>query len=124
MERNRNVRHDELIRTMEALRLDRRTLLGAVTGASATVAWGVAGEREAAARQDAPSGALQLGGESEPAGSWLPFRAAGGAETQVFDLIFSRLIRFDADYNLIPDLAESFEISQTPPSSPSTCGRT
>ncbi len=92
-------------------RLRRRALLG---GAAALAAAALLDERKtprALARQDAPSGVLQLGGESEPAGSWLPFRAAGGAETQVFDLIFSRLIRFDADYNLIPDLAESFEIS-------------
>lgn len=92
-------------------KLRRRTLLGAVAGAATATLIGSRRAPLIAARQDAPSGALQLGGESEPAGTWLPFRAAGGAETQVFDLIFSRLIRFDADYNLIPDLAESFEIS-------------
>ncbi len=97
-------------------RVDRRDLLkgAAALGASAGLAGTAA--QEAVARQDgtpaaAPSGALQLGGESEPAGTWLPYRASGGAETQVFDLIFSRLIRFDADYNLIPDLAERFEIN-------------
>jgi peptide/nickel transport system substrate-binding protein len=54
---------------------------------------------------------LQLGGESESPGIWFPTRTSGGVETQLFDLIFSRLIRFDNDYNLIPDLAQSFEIS-------------
>lgn len=93
-------------------RTDRRRLLkgAAAVGATAGLA-GLTGQM-ALGRQDAePSGALQLGGESEPAGTWLPYRATGGAETQVFDLIFSRLIRFDADYNLIPDLAERFEIN-------------
>lgn len=92
-------------------RFHRRTLLGGAAGAATAALFGDSGVRGVAARQDAPRGVLQLGGESEPAGTWLPFRAAGGAETQVFDLIFSRLIRFDADYNLIPDLAERFEIS-------------
>jgi peptide/nickel transport system substrate-binding protein len=92
-------------------RLHRRTLLGGAASAATAALFGDRGVRGVAARQGAPSGVLQLGGESEPAGTWLPFRAAGGAETQVFDLIFSRLIRFDADYNLIPDLAERFEIS-------------
>lgn len=97
-------------------RVDRRDLLKGAAALSATA--GIAGAtvsttvaRQDATPEEAPSGALQLGGESEPAGTWLPFRASGGAETQVFDLIFSRLIRFDADYNLIPDLAERFEIN-------------
>jgi peptide/nickel transport system substrate-binding protein len=95
--------------------VDRRRLLG--SAAATAVLTGLAGDtgvRTAGARQTpvAPSGILQLGGESEPSGSWLPYRATGGAETQVFDLIFSRLIRFDADYNLIPDLAERYEASE------------
>ncbi|MCC6790297.1 MAG: twin-arginine translocation signal domain-containing protein, partial [Thermomicrobiales bacterium] len=88
---------DRMQRDIEELamsRLNRRRLLqgigaaGAVAGLGGTMA-------QATLAQDtaAPSGALQLGGESEPAGSWLPYRASGGAETQVFDLIFSRLIR-------------------------------
>lgn len=97
-------------------RVDRRDLLKGAAALSATAGIAGATVSTTVARQDAtpeaaPSGALQLGGESEPAGTWLPFRASGGAETQVFDLIFSRLIRFDADYNLIPDLAERFEIN-------------
>ena len=93
-------------------RLDRRRLLrtAAATGAAAGLS-GVAARAMLAQEAAAPIGALQLGGESEPAGAWLPYRAAGGAETQVFDLIFSRLIRFDADYNLIPDLAERYEVN-------------
>ncbi|HLL51337.1 MAG TPA: ABC transporter substrate-binding protein, partial [Thermomicrobiales bacterium] len=93
-------------------RIGRRQLIGGAVAASTMAGLGIPAPRTLLARQaDEPTGVLQLGGESEPAGSWLPFRAAGGAETQVFDLIFSRLIRFDADYNLIPDLAERFEIS-------------
>ena len=91
--------------------LHRRRLLQGAAAFGAVA--GLSGLSTSALAQDAaaPSGALQLGGESEPAGAWLPFRAAGGAETQVFDLIFSRLIRFDADYNLIPDLAERYEVN-------------
>ncbi|HYH12658.1 MAG TPA: ABC transporter substrate-binding protein [Thermomicrobiales bacterium] len=92
--------------------LNRRTLLKGAAAAGAVAGLGGTLAHPAGARQEtAPSGVLQLGGESEPSGSWLPYRASGGAETQVFDLIFSRLIRFDADYNLIPDLAERFEIN-------------
>ncbi|MDQ3695474.1 MAG: ABC transporter substrate-binding protein [Chloroflexota bacterium] len=101
-------------RLVGAWEVDRRRLLGsAAAGAVAGLGGGlIVRSGLAAARQKAaPSGILQLGGESEPAGSWLPYRATGGAETQVFDLIFSRLIRFDADYNLIPDLAERYEAS-------------
>jgi peptide/nickel transport system substrate-binding protein len=93
-------------------RIGRRRLIGGAVAAGTMAGLGMPARGSVLARQaDEPSGVLQLGGESEPAGSWLPFRAAGGAETQVFDLIFSRLIRFDADYTLIPDLAERFEIS-------------
>ena len=93
-------------------RIGRRQLIGGAVAASTMASFGMPAHRTVLARQaDEPTRVLQLGGESEPAGSWLPFRAAGGAETQVFDLIFSRLIRFDADYTLIPDLAERFEIS-------------
>src|SRR5688572_12632940 len=92
-------------------RLDRRRLLQGASAFGAATAFGGAAARPALARQDAPSGVLQLGGESEPAGAWLPYRASGGAETQVFDLIFSRLLRFDADYVLIPDLAERYEVN-------------
>ncbi len=105
------MRPGERASTIVARSLDRRRLLASAAAASVAASLPDILPRTAVARQDAPSGVLQLGGESEPAGTWLPFRAAGGAETQVFDLIFSRLIRFDADYNLIPDLAESFEIS-------------
>jgi peptide/nickel transport system substrate-binding protein len=89
----------------------RRLLQGTAAGAAALPLAGVAGTGAAAAAAQAEDQVLQLGGESEPSGVWFPTRTSGGAETQLFDLIFSRLIRFDADYNLIPDLAESWEIS-------------
>ncbi|HUG61395.1 MAG TPA: ABC transporter substrate-binding protein [Methylomirabilota bacterium] len=92
-------------------RLDRRRLLQGASALGAATAFGGTAARPAHARQNAPSGVLQIGGEDEPAGSWLPYRASGGAETQVFDLIFSRLLRFDADYVLIPDLAERYEVN-------------
>lgn len=61
--------------------------------------------------QAAASQILQLGGESDFPGIFFPTRTSGGVETQVFDLIFSRLLRFDEGYTLVPDLAESYEIS-------------
>ncbi|MGH2560463.1 MAG: ABC transporter substrate-binding protein [Thermomicrobiales bacterium] len=95
--------------------MTRRELLhgAAVAGISASALGGVlrAEPSTAAPLAQSGSGVLQLGGESEAPGVWFPFRASGGVETQVFDLIFSRLVRFDAGYNLIPDLAERFEIS-------------
>ena len=105
-------RHAEILDRVIAGRTHRRNLLkgAAAAGAAAGLA-GLPSNQALGSQDAAPSGALQIGGESEPAGSWLPYRASGGAETQVFDMIFSRLIRFDADYNLIPDLAERFEIN-------------
>ena len=70
--------------------VDRRRLLGSAAAAGVVAGLGTglsARPGFAAGQETAPSGILQLGGESEPAGSWLPYRATGGAETQVFDLI-------------------------------------
>ncbi|MEA2584075.1 MAG: peptide/nickel transport system substrate-binding protein [Thermomicrobiales bacterium] len=93
-------------------RLDRRGFIkgAAALGLSAsTIGSLVAGPQKAAAQ--AASGVLQLGRESEFTAMFLPFKASTGGQTQVFDLIFSRLLKVDADTNLVPDLAESFEIS-------------
>jgi peptide/nickel transport system substrate-binding protein len=58
------------------------------------------------------AGVLQIGRESEFNPTFLPFQTSTGTQTQVFDLIFSRLLKVDADLNLVPDAAESFEISE------------
>ena len=89
----------------------RPAIRASALGVTAAGLASVSGSAALASQSAEPTGALQLGGESQPAGTWLPYRASGGAETQVFDMIFSRLIRFDADYNLIPDLAETFDIN-------------
>src|SRR5690554_5466034 len=109
----RDVPGSHVVDKVISSRTDRRKLLqGAAALTAATAGIGAITGQAALGRQATePAGALQLGGESQPAGTWLPYRASGGAETQVFDMIFSRLIRFDADYNLIPDLAETFEIN-------------
>jgi ABC-type transport system substrate-binding protein len=98
---------------MQRSGISRRTLLqGTVASAAGMTALGTLGPTAGAAPSvQAANQVLQLGGESEGAGVWFPTRTSGGVETQLYDMIFSRLIRFDSDYNLIPDLAESFEVS-------------
>lgn len=100
-----------LKRAIEGRDLSRRRLLQGATAAGAAAALPLSGtlRSDVAAQDDGQI--LQLGAETEGAGVWFPTRTSGGVETQLYDLIFSRLIRFDADYNLIPDLAESWEIS-------------
>src|SRR5687768_4223998 len=100
----RGLRMQQRVNRLREHRIGRRGLIEGTVAAGMMAGLGGIDRRTAlAAQSEAPTGVLQLGGESEPAGTWLPFRAAGGAETQVFDLVFSRLIRFDADYTLIPD---------------------
>jgi len=92
--------------------VSRRTLLqGAAAGAAMAAMPVAAAQAQTPEPQQAESQILQLGGESESPGIWFPTRTSGGVETQLFDLIFSRLIRFDDGYTLIPDLAESYEVS-------------
>lgn len=56
-------------------------------------------------------GVLQLGRESEFSALFLPTKVSNGGQVQVCDLVFSRLLKVNGDTNLVPDLAESFEVS-------------
>ncbi|MEZ4498837.1 MAG: ABC transporter substrate-binding protein [Thermomicrobiales bacterium] len=98
--------------TISASGVSRRALIQGTAAGAALAAMPAAGAlAQTPEPQPAENQVLQLGGESESPGIWFPTRTSGGVETQVFDLIFSRLIRFDDGYNLIPDLAESYEVS-------------
>jgi peptide/nickel transport system substrate-binding protein len=93
----------QLIQRATALGLSASAIGGLLGGPAATAAQG--------ATPQAASGVLQLGRESEFQANFLPFRISTGGQTQVMDLIFSRLAKLDSDVTLIPDAAESFEIS-------------
>lgn len=98
--------------TISASGVSRRALIQGTAAGAALAAMPAAGAlAQTPEPHPAENQVLQLGGESESPGIWFPTRTSGGVETQVFDLIFSRLIRFDDGYNLIPDLAESYEVS-------------
>jgi len=92
-------------------RLSRRQVLqqAAAAGLAAGALGTGAGAISPAVAQE--EGVLQLGRELEFNPTFLPFQTSTGTQTQVFDLIFSRLLKVDADLNLVPDLAESFEVS-------------
>ncbi len=101
-----------LIDDFKAKRINRRQLVqgAAAAGVSASAITALIGPSASPAA--AQSGqAIQLGRESEFAANFNTFKISTGGQTQVMDLIFSRLIKMDGDNNWIGDLAESFEIS-------------
>jgi peptide/nickel transport system substrate-binding protein len=102
-----------LIEDAQAKRINRRRLIqgaaAAGISAGALTATTSLGPMPASAQE---AGVLQIGRESEFNPTFLPFQTSTGTQTQVFDLIFSRLLKVDADLNLVPDAAESFEISE------------
>ena len=106
-----NQRLDTLVAAFRARRISRRRFVqgAAALGLSASAIHGLIGARSATAAQT--SGVLQIGRESEFAAVFLPLNAATGTQTQLFDLIYSRLLKVDADLNLVPDAAESYEVS-------------
>ena len=92
--------------------IDRRQLIGASAALSAlAVSGGAPGGATAARAQETAPGVLQMGRESEFAPNFNPLQVSTGTQTQISDLLFSRLLKVDTDLNLIPDLAESYEIS-------------
>lgn len=100
------------------LGVDRRTLLkvgGGALAASFTATTVAASApivtTAAGAQSAAPSGVLQMGRASEIAPIWSPLKVSNGGQAQVMDLVFNRLIKFDADLNLIPDACEDFTVS-------------
>ena len=85
----------------------------AAAGAAAALAGGITlapSFGSSAAAQDA-SGALQIGRETEFAAIFMPLHTSTGTQTQMFDLIYSRLLKVKDDLSFEPDLAESFEVS-------------
>jgi peptide/nickel transport system substrate-binding protein len=94
--------------------LNRRTLMKASAGAAAAAAIGAGAASNiairSAAAQDAGT-ALQIGRETEFAPIFVPFHASNGTQTQIFDLIYSRLLKVQDDLTFQPDLAESWEVS-------------
>lgn len=94
--------------------LNRRTLMKASAGVAAAAAVGVttapAIGLQSSAAQDSGT-ALQIGRETEFAPIFVPFHASTGTQTQIFDLIYSRLLKVQDDLTFQPDLAESFEVS-------------
>jgi ABC-type transport system substrate-binding protein len=95
--------------------LNRRTLMKASAGAAAAAAIGGGAASsiavQTAAAQDAGT-ALQIGRETEFAPIFVPFHASNGTQTQIFDLIYSRLLKVQDDLTFQPDLAESWEVSE------------
>ena len=84
----------------------------AALGVSASGVSGVLGTVGAVRSASAQaSTALQIGRESEFTPAFLPLKTATGGQTQVFDLVYSRLLKFSDDLSLVPDAAESYEVS-------------
>ena len=106
----------ELVEKLEQHRLNRRQLMQqtAIVGASAAaVAGGVTlapSMTSKASAQDAGT-ALQIGRETEFAPIFMPLHTSTGTQTQMFDLIYSRLLKVRDDLSFVPDAAESHEVS-------------
>ena len=96
-----------MVRTAQLL--NRRQLLA---GASAAVAAGaIAAPAFTPSASAQGAGALQIGRETEFAPVFVPFHASTGTQTQIFDLIYSRLLKVRDDLTFVPDAAESYEVS-------------
>jgi ABC-type transport system substrate-binding protein len=96
------------------MQLNRRDLMKASAGAAAGVAFaGTAATRSPQAVRAQDSGtALQIGRETEFAPIFVPFHISTGGQTQVMDLIYSRLLKVTDDLSFQPDLAESWEVNE------------
>lgn len=89
--------------------LNRRQL---IAGASAAVVAGAIAAPSFAPSVSAQSaGALQIGRETEFAPILVPLHTSTGTQTQIFDLIYSRLLKVKDDLSFQPDAAESYEVS-------------
>ena len=96
------------------LQLNRRDLMKASAGvaAGAALAGGaISVAVRSTAAQDAGT-ALQIGRETEFAPIFVPFHISTGGQTQVMDLIYSRLLKVQDDLTFQPDLAESWEVNE------------
>ena len=99
--------------TAQPLEISRRDLIrvsgAAAAGAALTGSLATYAVPHAAA-QDSQT-ALQIGRETEFAPIFVPLHASTGTQTQIFDLIYSRLLKVQDDLTFQPDLAESWEVS-------------
>ncbi len=98
----------------DQLELNRRNLMKATAGAAASAALVgsvASGSVHGVGAQDAGT-ALQMGRETEFAPIFVPFHASTGTQTQIFDLIYSRLLKVQDDLTFQPDLAESWEVNE------------
>ena len=105
-------RIETLVSSWRDGRIDRRELLtrAAALGVSAATVSRLTAAPVSA--QDTAGGVLQIGRESEVQPLWNPLKGSTGTQIQVFDLTFSRLLKANDQLELVPDLAESFEISE------------
>jgi peptide/nickel transport system substrate-binding protein len=96
-------------------RLSRRSLIqqSAAASAAVTVTGGLslAPTLSRGAGAQTSGAALQLGRETEFAPIFIPLHTSTGTQTQIFDLIYSRLLKVRDDLSFEPDAAESFEVS-------------
>jgi peptide/nickel transport system substrate-binding protein len=105
---------DDLLDEFHARRINRRQLVqaAAALGVSASALGGaLTAKAGRAAGAQSAQGVLQIGRESEFAQSFSPFNGSTGTQTQLFDLIYSRLLKVSADLSFVPDAAESYEVS-------------
>ncbi|MCO5221181.1 MAG: ABC transporter substrate-binding protein [Thermomicrobiales bacterium] len=101
--------------SLDRFNVSRRDLIKTSTGAAAgmALAGGLAASPsiDSVAAQDSGT-ALQLGRESEFAAIFAPYHISTGGQTQVMDLIYSRLLKVRDDLSFEPDLAESWEVNE------------
>src|SRR5215204_1850947 len=105
----------ELVEKLDQHRLNRRQLMQqtAIAGASAAaVAGGVTLAPSIASKASAQDSgtALQIGRETEFAPIFMPLHTSTGTQTQMFDMIYSRLLKVRDDLSFVPDAAESYEV--------------
>ncbi len=96
------------------MQLNRRDLMKVSAGvaAGATLAGGTATvSMRSTSAQDAGT-ALQIGRETEFSPIFVPYHISTGGQTQVMDLIYSRLLKVRDDLSFEPDLAESWEVNE------------
>lgn len=100
--------------TTDRLNMNRRSLIkgSAAVAGGAALAGGLTAQfvTRSALAQDSGT-PLQIGREIEFSPIFVPYHASTGTQTQIFDLIYSRLLKVQDDLTFQPDLAESWEVS-------------
>lgn len=101
--------HDLKERSMSRSSLSRRA--GAAIGALAVAAVGTTSVAAAAAPAAAPAGTLVLGITSEP-DTLFPWKATQFQAVNVLQNIYGTLTEFDQDLEVVPGLAESWDVAE------------